>query len=284
MSYKVVVDSSCEFPLEYKGDPRIEIIPFGLDVGNEQMIDDEKLNIREFLAKIAACPTCPKSACPSPERFMNAYACDAQDIYVVTISGNLSGCYQSAEVAKGMYMENDEYQEKYGRKNIHVIDSESASCGETQIALKLLELAESGMDFEKIVEEITSFRDNMNTYFVLDNLETLRKNGRLSGVKAMVASTLSIKPVMGAEKGTIIQRGQSIGSKKALSKMVDLIAAELVAGEKKIIRIANCNCRERAEFVKKLLAEKVKCAGIEITDTAGLSSLYANDGGIIVAV
>ncbi|MBQ7955732.1 MAG: DegV family protein [Lachnospiraceae bacterium] len=278
MSYKIVVDSSCEFPKEYQGDSRFEVIPFGLEVGTEHMTDDGSLDMKEFLAKIAACPTCPKSSCPSPERFMNAYNCDADDIYVVTISGNLSGCYQSAEVGKTMYLEN------FGAKNIHVVDSESASCGETQIALKLMELAESGMAFEEIVETITKFRDEMNTYFVLDNLETLRKNGRLTGVKALVASTLNIKPVMGAEKGVIIQRGQCIGNKKALVKMTDMIAAELVDGEKKVIYISQCNCPERAETVKKMLEQKTNCKAIVITEMDGLSGLYANDGGVIVAV
>ncbi len=278
MSYKIVVDSSCEFPKEYQGDSRFESIPFGLEVGEEQMIDDGNIVMTDFLAKIAACPTCPKSSCPSPERFMNAYNCEAEDVYVVTISGNLSGAYQSAEVGKQMYLEN------FGPKNIHVIDSESASCGETQIALKLVELVESGMKFEDVVAAITKFRDEMNTYFVLDNLETLRKNGRLTGIKALVASTLNIKPVMGAEKGTIIQHGQSIGTKKALVKMVERLASDLKEGEKKIAYVANCNCPDRAEFVKKLIEEKTSCKAVVVTKTAGLSSLYANDGGIIVAV
>lgn len=278
MSYKIVVDSSCEFTKEYQGDPRFESIPFGLDVGDAHMIDDGSIDMTEFLAKIAACPTCPKSSCPSPERFMNAYNCDAEDIYVVTISGNLSGSYQSAEVGKQMYIET------YGPKNIHIVDSESASCGETKLALKLLELAESGMPFEEVAETIDKIRDEMNTYFVLDNLETLRKNGRLTGIKALVASTLNIKPVMGAEKGIIIQHGQSIGTKKALAKMVDRLAEELKDGHTKTVYVANCNCPDRAIYVKKMIEEKIDCKEVIITKTAGLSSLYANDGGIIVAV
>ncbi len=93
------------------------------------------------------------------------------------------------------------YREKYGKKQIHVIDSESASCGETQIVKKLVELEEQGLSFEEIVKQIEEFRSNVHTYFVLDNLETLRKNGRLTGVKALVASTLSIKPIMAGDKG-----------------------------------------------------------------------------------
>ena len=120
--------------------------------------------------------------------------------------------------------------------------------------------------------------------FILDNLETLRKNGRLSKVKAFVASTLNIKPVMGADKGEILQRSQGIGMKKAMAKMAELIVAELKDSHLKKIVITHCNAMERAEKMKKLLAEKLAGIEIMILDTAGISSMYANDGGIIVAV
>ncbi len=278
MAYKIVVDSCCELPEEYAQDKRFERVPLGLEVGDYQILDDETFNQAEFLAHVAAYPKCPKSSCPSPERFMEAYNCEAEDVYVVTLSSQLSGSYNSAELGKNLY------KETYGEKNIHVVDSESASCGEAQIALKIMELAEAGKSFEEIVSAAEKFRDELTTYFVLDNLETLRKNGRLSGVKAIVASTLNIKPVMGADKGVIVQRAQCIGMKKALAKMTDLIAAELVDGESKTIRITQCNCPERAETVKKMLEEKVTCKAITILDTAGVSSMYANDGGIIIVV
>ena len=124
----------------------------------------------------------------------------------------------------------------------------------------------------------------MNTYFVLDNLETLRKNGRLSKVKALVASTLSIKPVMGADNGSIVQLGQSIGIKKALTKMVDNAIKDTSDTENKMLMITHCNNPERADFVKKQLEEKANFKKIIIMNTAGISSMYANDGGVIIAI
>lgn len=278
MDYKIVVDSCCELPPEYLNDGRFERVPLGLEVGEYHIWDDENFNQAEFLEKVAACPKCPKSSCPSPERFMEAYHTDAEVVFAITLSSKLSGSYNSAMVGKQLY------EETYGAKKIHVVDSESASCGETQIALKLMELCEAGLSFEEVVEQITAFRDNMNTYFILDNLETLRKNGRLSKVKAFVASTLNIKPVMGADKGEILQRSQGIGMKKAMAKMAELIVAELKDSHLKKIVITHCNAMERAEKMKKLLAEKLAGIEIMILDTAGISSMYANDGGIIVAV
>ncbi len=278
MSYKIIADSCCEFPEEYRKDPRFQSIPLELMVEEEVIIDDGTFDQADFLRKVAASPKCPKSACPSPEKYMEAYRTEAENVFVFTLSSKLSGSHNSAELGKKLY------HEKYGDKNIYVCDSQSASCGETQLAMKAAQWSEEGLSFEEICKKLASYRDHMNTYFVLDNLETLRKNGRLSGVKALVASTLSIKPVMGADTGEIIQLGQSIGIKKALAKMAEIVAKEAVHPEEKMLMITHCNCKDRAESVKKMILEKIKVKGTLVMDTKGVSSMYANDGGVIVTL
>lgn len=279
MSYKIVLDSCGELPEHLKSDNRYEIVPLELQVGEERIWDDETFDQKNFLQKVAACPTCPKSACPSPERYMQAFDCAAEDIYVVTLSGNLSGSYNSAYLARSMYLE------KNPDKKIHVFDSCSASCGETQIAFYISSLAEEGKSFEEIIPLAEQFRDDLTTYFVLDNLDTLRKNGRLSRVKAFVASTLAVKPVMGStDDGNIVQRGQAIGMKKALAKMADIILGEKTDLQKRILMITHCNCPDKAEKFKEIICKKADFRDILIMDTAGVSSMYANDGGIIVTV
>lgn len=277
MRYKIIMDSCGEIPQEYRNDERFTSVPLGLEVGDYCILDDESFDQAEFLQKVAAYPKCPKSSCPSPERYMDAFASDAERIYVITLSAQLSGSHNSACLARNLYLEN------HGERQIHVVDSKSASCGETQIALRIMELEEQGLPFEEIVEQIENFRDNMETFFVLDNLETLRKNGRLTGVKAVVASTLNIKPVMAADEGTIVQRGQCIGIKKALGKMADMAAGVTDAGKRRLM-ITHCNAPERAELVKKLAMAKAEFAECIIMDTRGVSSMYANDGGVIVTV
>lgn len=276
MSYKIILDSCGELPEELKKDKRFERVPLTLEVGDYCILDDDDFNQQEFLQKVAEYSGCAKSSCPSPERFMEACRTDAEHVYIVTISAHLSGSYNSAELGKKLYLET------YGHKDICVIDSQSASCGETQIALFAMELEEEGLAFSEIKKRLEAYRDRMRTYFILDNLETLRKNGRLSAVKAMVAQTLSIKPVMSAKEGIIIQKGQAVGIKKAMVKLVDYMLKELADLEKRRIVITHCNAPERAAYVKELLEEKIQTKEIQIMDTAGLSSLYANDGGIIV--
>ena len=278
MSYKIVVDSCCELPEEYKKDARFQIIPLGLEVGEYQILDDENFNQKEFLQKVAAYPHCPKSSCPSPERYREAYHCDAEEIYVITLSSHLSGSYNSAELGRKLY------EEKYGEKKIHVIDSESASCGETQIAMQIMADKEAGLSFTETCERAEVFKRRMKTYFVLDNLETLRKNGRLTGVKALVASTLNIKPVMVGNRGVIEQKGQAIGINKALAKMADHIVADVDNPQERTLMITHCNRPERAEYMKSLMEKRASYRSVLIMDTAGISSMYANDGGIIVTL
>ena len=278
MGYRIVMDSCGELPEELKKDPHFVLVPLTLHVGEHTIVDDDTFDQADFLAKVAACPECPKSACPSPELYMEAFG-DADDVYVVTLSAKLSGSYNSACVAKMLL------KEQTGKEpNVHVVDSKSACCGETQLAYKLRDLCEQGLPFEQVVEEIEKYRDGVNTYFVLDNLETLRKNGRLTGVKALVASTLNIKPVMGAEDGEIIQRAKTIGMKKALNKLVEICLEEVKNPEEKRLMITQVNCPERVEIVKKKLTAATKFKEVLVFDAAGVSSMYANDGGVVVTV
>ncbi len=278
MSYKIVVDSCCELPENYKNDDRFQIVPLGLEVGDYVISDDENFNQKEFLKKVADYPLCPKSSCPSPEKFMEAYHDGAEEIYAVTLSSHLSGSYNSAALAKNLYAE------KYGEKKIHVVDSESASCGETQLVEKIVACKEEGLSFEDTVKRVEEFKRRMRTYFVLDNLETLRKNGRLSGVKALVASTLNIKPVMVGNRGVIEQKGQAIGINKALAKMADCIVKDVENPQERFLMITHCNCPERAEFMRSLMEKRASYREILVMDTAGVSSMYANDGGVIVTL
>lgn len=279
MRYKIVVDSCCELPESFKTDMRFEIVPLTLIVGDlYEKEDDRDFDQREFLNAVAACPECPKSACPSPERYLKAYETEAERVYVVTLSSKLSGSYNSAVLGKNLY------HEKYGAKDICVIDSKSASCGETQIVYKIMELEEQGKSFEEVTGQVEQFVSGMNTYFVLENLDTLRKNGRLSGVKALVASTLNIKPVMGADDGSIIQLGQGIGMKKALTRLADTAVEEAVDPASRRLMITHCSNPRAAECVRRHIEVKLHFKETLILDTAGVSSMYANEGGVIVTI
>lgn len=279
MSYKIVVDSCGELTEKLKKDGHFQTVSLELFVDDYHVTDDENFNQKEFLRKVKESPNCPKSACPSPEAYREAYDCEADHVYAVTLSAQLSGSYNSAELGRNLYLEEN------GEKKIHVFDSKSASIGETLIAMKIQECEEAGCSFEEVVEKVDAYIAQQDTYFVLETLETLRKNGRLSNIKAFVASALNIKPVMGATpEGTICQLSQARGMGKALDKMVAAMLAKVKNPEQKILAISHCNCPERAQMIMEKVKSLGKFKDVFVIDTAGISSMYANDGGVIMAV
>ena len=280
MSYKIIGDSCLDLTADLKKDPHFQIIPLTLQVEHTQVIDDETFDQKKFLELVRSSSECPQTACPSPEKFKEAFECDVDQIFVITLSEHLSGTYNSAVLAKKLY------EEEHGQegKNIAVFSSDSASSGELNIALYIQSLCQASLPFEEIVEKTRSFIKNMKTYFVLESLDTLRKNGRLTGLQAFFATALNIKPVMGADHGVIIKLDQARGITKGLARMCELATRRAGKPEEKRAVIAHVNCPERALQVKAELEKRGNYREIVITGAAGVATVYAGDGGIVLAV
>lgn len=276
MAYKIIGDSCTDITEEMKKEGMVSLVPLTLSIEGEEFVDDATFDQQLFIEKMKASEECPKSACPSPERYMQEFK-GQEECYVVTLSSRLSGSYNSAVVAKEMYLE------EHPEAKIEIVDSRSASCGQMLIAVKLKELKEKGLDFATVKEKITEFRDNMETKFVLESLENLRKNGRLSRVTFAICNVLNIRPVMAADDGEIIKIDQVRGHNKALMRMIEHIEKDAKDVANKVLGIAHCNNRERAEMVKQEILKRLPFKDCIIVNAAGVSTLYANDGGIIVS-
>ena len=277
MSFHIVCDSCTDLTEEDLKKGCYTLVPLTLLVDGEEIRDDETFDQADFLAKVAASKESVKSACPAPESYMEAYS-KADDIYVVTLSAELSGSYNSAVLGKNLY------EEENGTKNIHVVNSRGAATTQVLIARKLNEYASQGMPFEEVVDKIEEYTTSLRTYFVLETLEVLRKNGRLSSLSATIAGALNIKPVMiGTRDGVIQKAAQARGMKKALAKMVEHMGSEGRDLTRRQFVISHCNCYERAVYVKELIKKHLHAEDVDIVDTKGVSSLYACDGGIIVS-
>ncbi|MBR4707669.1 MAG: DegV family protein [Pseudobutyrivibrio sp.] len=277
--YKIIIDSCGELIEEMKKDGHFVNVPLTLEIDDRQIIDDETFDQLDFIKAVAESPNAPKSACPSPNAYMEEMDCDAENVYVVTLSAQLSGSYNSACLGKDLYDEDDE------SKNIHVFDSKSASIGETLIGLKIAECEEAGMSFEQVIETVDAYIEQQHTFFVLETLETFRKSGRLSNLKAAIAETLNIKPVMGStEIGYIQQLAKGRGMNHAIEKMTKCAMDVTTNCEEKILAISHCNCPERAMALKKKMEALANWKDIFVVDMRGVSTMYANDGGVILVV
>ena len=277
MSYRIVVDSCGEFTEEMAKDSHFVHAALNLEIDGNHFVDDETFDRLRFLDLVEKSPNCPKSSCPSPEVYRSAFDCGADHLYAVTISAELSGSYNSAVLGQNLYLED------HPDAKIHVFNSCSASVGETLLAKKIQECEEAGMEFEEVIKAVEAYQAERQTFFVLESLDHLRKNGRLSAVKAFVASALNIKPVMeGNKQGIIEQAGQARGMQKALRMMVELLVERMNKPEEKTVAIVHCNNEARAQFVKEEIEKRTKVKEIIILPSSGVSTLYAAQGGIIL--
>ena len=278
MDYRIIGDSCLDLTPEMKEEGKIKIVPLTLQVDGVEFVDDDSFDQKKFIKAVADFDGCPKSSCPSPEDYKKAYGEDEVTAFCITLSAELSGSYNSAVLGQRLI------EEEFPNKKVYVFNSRSACIGETLIALKIQECAEKGASFEEIVERVEAYISRRQTLFVLENLDHLRKNGRLTGMKATLVSVLNIKPVMmGTPEGTIEQCSMGRGTKKALKKMIEEVGNRVSDFENRIFGISHCNCPERAQYVKEEIEKRYPFQKIIVADTAGVGTLYANDGGIVIA-
>lgn len=277
MSVKIVADSCCDLNQELRKQMNIKIAPLTIQLDGQVYKDDEHLDIDSFIAKMRASSEIPKTACPSPKEFMDAYKGE-ESVFVVTLSSALSGTYKSAVLARDMFLE--EAQKKF----IHVFDSFSASVGETLISLKISEMTKKSLEDSQIVEKVNEYIKSMKTFFMLETLENLVKAGRISPIVAKVTSILNVRPIMaGTEEGTIKVHEKVIGAKRAFKRFIEVIGEGETNFEDRILGIAHCNCLEKALEFKNEVLKRYKFKDIIIVKTAGISSVYANEGGLVIA-
>lgn len=276
MKWKIIADSGCDYRSLDNLAPDTEFVsvPLTIQVGETIYRDDAQLNIDQMMEEMYATTTASKSACPSPDDYMKSFE-GADNIVVVTITGTLSGSYNSAEIAKKIYLE------EHPDTKIHVIDSLSAGGEVDLIVLKLNHLVAEGLDFDQVIDGITDYQSKTKLLFVLAKVDNLVKNGRLSKLVGTVVGLLNIRMVGEASKtGTLELLQKARGQKKAIKAAFDeLLKAGYAGGH---IMISHRNNEKFIEQFSELVREKFAQASIEVLPTSGLCSFYAEEGGLLM--
>ena len=277
----ILADSCCDLSPELLKKTQAKIAPLTITIDDTHYVDDGTVDIPPYLAAMKASKNPVRSACPSPDLYAEDIRATEGDCFIVTLSAKLSGSHNAASLGVQLA------QEDMPEKKVHVFDSESASAGETYIALMIHDLIAAGKSFEQIVELVEEKIRSMHTLFVLDSLDNLVKNGRISRTVALLAHVLSIRLLMSDDgHGAIKNISKARGIKGALGQMVETCRKHtegLAAASQRLV-ISYCNCPERARQVRDMIREKCPAIGeIILTPTSALSSMYANDGGIVIA-
>lgn len=276
--FKIVADSCCDIPGLQNNTLGVTLVPLKITIDDTTYVDDGTTGQLQLIEAMHNSRKAPVTACPSPGEYADAFSGD-DDVFVVTLSSHLSGSYQSAMSGREL---------KTGSGRVHVFDSKSASAGEVRIVLEILHLIEAGCSYEEIIEKVTAFIENMTTLFVLQSLDNLIKAGRMNRLVGQVATFLHMRPIMGADDGQIALVEKVRGTQNAMRRLAEIIAQQVDAlAEKGDFRhtlvMAECNCAQRAEALKQSILEKTRhIKQILVVPTGGLSTTYANDGGVVI--
>ena len=276
MDYGIIVDSCCDMTPQLKERLGVVSVPLVVRLGEKEFQDDESLNLGVFMAEMKACTEKAGSASPSPYLYQEAMA-QSRKSFVVTLSSRLSGSYASAVVAQSA-------AEEENNAEMHVFDSKSASAGEVLLALKIRELIQKNISKEGIIQLVNQFIGSMKTYFVLENYDNLLKNGRLGKVKEKLIRFLNLKLVMGSDgDGSIALYAKVRGVKQMVEKLVSLIETSGKNTEGESLVISHCCNWDVASQICEIVKNKFRFKEIFIIPTGGVSSLYADDKGIVMA-
>lgn len=276
MTWKIVADSGCDYReiTDLANQTKFESVPLTIQIDHEIFVDNAHLDIDGMMEKMYATSSASKSACPSPDDYLRSFE-GAENIFVVTITGTLSGSHNSAQLAKKLFLEENP------TANIHVIDSLSAGGEVDLIVRKLNDLIKEGLSFEQVVEAISHYQANTKLLFVLAKVDNLVKNGRLSKLIGAVVGLLNIRMVGEASAtGTLELLQKARGAKKALTAAVDEVLKAGYKGGRIIIAHRNNEkfCQQFTEVIK----EKFPAADISFLPTSGLCSFYAEEGGLLM--
>ena len=274
---RIITDSSGDLTDEMREELGAEeMIPFYLNIANETVVDDHTLSVSALLQKMKACGEKMTSACGSPQMWKEAFL-KAGKAFAVTISQKLSGSYSSACV--GLELAKEEESECEG----HVFDSMSAVSGETLLIYKIREFIDKGLPMGEIVEKVEAFIKKMRTFFVLDDISNLVKNGRMSRITGTIVNVLGIKPVLGDKEGEIELFGRVRGAHKIADKMVDIIAesGRKIDGDDFVI--SHCNNLPLAQEIVTKAKARFNFGKMLIVEMKGLSSFYACEKGIVMS-
>ena len=277
MTWNIVCDSSGDMlPAELiPGKIFLKVAPLTLLVGDKEYVDNEELDVPQFLAAMAAEKGPSGTACPSPEAFAQAFR-SADCSLCFAISGNLSGTYHAACLARDMVLE------EHPEKKIHVVDTCSTSGSLYLLAQKAVELIQADLPFEEIAKALDRERDDQRTVFTLQCFDNLVKNGRMKPLLGTILEGLGIHVIADATpEGTIRVVDKARGEKRSYRRMVEYMAKEKDCTGTHVV-ISHCQNAEGAEKLKEAIQAALPVGKITLLECRGLTTFYAMDKGIIV--
>lgn len=272
MKTKIVMDSSSNLQAFEGVD--YACVPLKIVSGETEFVDDRDLNVDEMVQFLKSYKGKTGTACPGVGEYLDAFG-DAEDVYCITITSNLSGSYNSALVAAHTYME------QHPERRVHVFDSLSTGAEMVLMAEKIRDLLTQKLSFDAIVQKVKTYQEKTRLMFCLESLHNLANNGRVSVAVAAMAGILGIRALgKASDVGTLEMVGKVRGEKKVVPELVRHFRELGYHGGKMIID--HCNNLASAAKLKEAIMGLFPSAEVRIGRTGGLCSFYAEQGGMII--
>jgi len=272
MSNKIVLDSSGD--LQYLEGVDFASVPLKILAGEKEFVDNAEANIQEMVDYLLEYKGKASTSCPGVGEYLESYG-DADNVYCITITSNLSGSYNAAEVAARTYLE------QHPERKVHVFDSLSTGPEMVLMAEKIKELIDQNLSFESIVEQVKSYQSKTRLMFSLESLHNLANNGRVSSAVAAIAGILGIRLIgKASDVGTLQPTGKARGEKKLIPELVKHMEEMGYCGGK--VRIDHCLNSNAADKLREMLLNRFPSAKIVMGVTGALCSFYAERGGLLI--
>ncbi len=272
MNFKIVSDSSSNL-LHFAGVP-YATVPLKIMTEQREYVDDTALDVTGMVSDLRTVKGKTSTSCPNIYEWKTAMA-DADAVFAITITSNLSGSYAAALQAKA------ELLEEHPEKRICILDSLSTGPEMQLVIERLASLIALGKDFETIECEIREYMKHTHLIFCLQSLVNLARNGRVNPVVAKIAGVLGIRIVgVASEVGTLELLHKPRGAQKALLTVIEVMKANNYKGGP--VRIAHCNNEVGATTLAAKLRAVYPDAEIKIVPTTALCSFYAEEGGLMI--
>lgn len=230
----IIADTTCSLPKETFKPNGIPLLPQIIIFGSEQYRDDTEITTTEFLTKLRASSTLPKTAAPAPALYAPIFKeelAKGNSILVITPSAELSGTFRGASVAA----------EDFPGADIRIIDSRTIAGGLGSIVLEANRMAKAGESIDAIEKYVKDLCARQKVYFVVDTLEYLYKGGRIGGASALFGSILQVKPILTLRNGRAEAAETQRTKKRALARIVEIIEAECPHDDSGMLTISECD-------------------------------------------
>ena len=275
---KIITDGSCDLSHEVLNKFNINVVPLGVSFGEEHYTAGVDIDNKEFYAKMKESKELPKTFCPSPENFCKEYQCEEDKIIVIALSSKLSGTYNSASLARDLYL--SEHKEK----DIRVIDSMTGSIGDGLLLIKAAKMISEGKDIDEIVEAIENLKEKISFYGTLETLENAIKGGRINPLAGKIIGALNFKAIVQIKDGVVKPIDKARGESNSIKKVANYITSSIEDTKDKILCLMHANCPEKAHKLLSIIEKTHKFDEVYISEVGPVMGTYTSEGAVLGAV